>query len=174
MNQTYYITTPIYYTSGKPHVGHAYCSIMADTLARYHRFIGDDVYFLTGTDEHGQKVEENAAKLNMSPKEFVDSLDVEFKALWKKLNISYDSYIRTTDEHHHVAVQRISKSSTIKEISTKKTMKGIIVFLVKRIGQSISWQRGMFVRLRTACYLAERRELLFPGFKLCEATHGAY
>lgn len=109
MNQTYYITTPIYYTSGKPHVGHAYCSIMADTLARYHRFIGDDVYFLTGTDEHGQKVEENAAKLNLSPKEFVDSLDVEFKALWKKLNISYDSYIRTTDEHHHVAVQRIFK-----------------------------------------------------------------
>lgn len=107
MDKTYYITTPIYYTSGKPHVGHAYCSIMADTLARFHRLIGDDVFFLTGTDEHGQKVEENAKKQGLSPQAFVDSLDIDFKALWNKLNISYDAYIRTTDEQHRLAVQRI-------------------------------------------------------------------
>ena len=107
MSKTYYVTTPIYYTSGNPHVGHAYCSIMADTLARFHRLLGEDVFFLTGTDEHGQKVEENAAKAGLTPKQYVDLLDIAFKALWAKLNISYDGYIRTTDPLHQAAVQKI-------------------------------------------------------------------
>ena len=107
MSITYYLTTPIYYTSGSPHVGHAYCSIMADTLARFHRLIGDEVFFLTGTDEHGQKVEEKAQESGKSPQDYVDTIDLEFKALWKKLGISYDAYIRTTDQKHKLAVQKI-------------------------------------------------------------------
>ncbi|NLN84199.1 MAG: methionine--tRNA ligase [Firmicutes bacterium] len=107
MSKTYYLTTPIYYTSGSPHVGHAYCSIMADTLARFHRLIGDEVFFLTGTDEHGQKVEEKAQESGKSPQDYVDTIDLEFKALWKKLGISYDAYIRTTDQKHKLAVQKI-------------------------------------------------------------------
>lgn len=106
-NKKFYVTTPIYYTSGSPHLGHAYCTIAADVTARYQRLQGKDVMFLTGTDEHGQKVETNAAKAGASPKEFVDGLVAEFKHLWQVLDISYDRYIRTTDEHHKKAVQKI-------------------------------------------------------------------
>lgn len=100
----YYITTPLYYVNDKPHIGHAYTTIAADVIARYKRMKGLKVFFLTGTDEHGQKVEGAARNAGKSPKEFVDFLVPEFKKLWELLNIKYDYFIRTTDPEHEKAV----------------------------------------------------------------------
>jgi methionyl-tRNA synthetase len=105
VSKKFYVTTPIYYVNDIPHIGHAYTTIAADILARYHRLIGHEVFFLTGTDEHGQKVEKAAADKGRSPKEHADILVVNFKTLWKKLNITYDNFIRTTDVNHVKTVQ---------------------------------------------------------------------
>ena len=108
--KTFYITTPIYYPSGKPHIGHSYCTVASDAIARYKRLQGYDVMFLTGTDEHGQKIEINAEKAGVSPKEYVDHIVAGFQDLWKLLNISNDRFIRTTDDYHVKAVQKIFKA----------------------------------------------------------------
>ena len=105
--KTFYITTPIYYPSGKAHIGHSYCTVATDAIARYKRMQGYDVMFLTGTDEHGQKIELNAAKAGVTPKEYVDEIVAGFQELWKLLNISNDRFIRTTDDYHVKAVQKI-------------------------------------------------------------------
>lgn len=105
--EKFYITTPIYYLSGEPHLGTCSTSVYADALARWNRMLGKDVFFLTGSDEHGQKVADRAQKQGLSPKEFCDKLDVKFKDLWKKLYISYDKYVRTTDDYHVKTVQKI-------------------------------------------------------------------
>lgn len=109
MNNKFYITTPIYYLSGKPHLGTCSTTVYADALARYNRLKGKDVMFLTGSDEHGQKVADRAEKQGKTPKQFCDELDVQFKELWSMLNISYDKYIRTTDKYHEETVQKIFK-----------------------------------------------------------------
>ncbi len=106
-NEKYYITTPIYYLSGTPHLGTCSTTVYADSLARFNRLLGKDVFFLTGSDEHGQKVAERAEKQGLTPKEFCDALDVKFKELWKMLGISYDKYVRTTDNYHIETVQKI-------------------------------------------------------------------
>lgn len=97
---SFYVTTPIYYPSGDPHIGHAYTTILGDVLARYHRSAGSDVLFLTGTDEHGQKMQEAAAKKGMEPQELCDHMAERFKAAWTELGISYDRFIRTTEPEH--------------------------------------------------------------------------
>lgn len=107
MKKAFYITTPIYYPSAKLHIGHAYCTTLCDILARYHRLKKEDTFFLTGSDEHGMKIEKNALANNKTPKEFVDEIVVSFKQLWKALDISNDDYIRTTDERHVKTVQKI-------------------------------------------------------------------
>ncbi len=104
---TFYITTPIYYVNDEPHIGHAYTTIMADVLSRFHRLAGDDVLFLTGTDEHGQKVDEAAKKRNLSPQAHADEMVVRFQALWEVLNISHDDFIRTTEARHKRVVSDI-------------------------------------------------------------------
>ena len=108
----FYITTPIYYPSDKLHIGHTYCTVATDTIARYHRLRGEDVMFLTGTDEHGQKTEDKAKEAGVTPKEFVDRI-VEgprgVKDLWKLMNVSNDRFIRTTDDYHVSAIQKIFK-----------------------------------------------------------------
>ena len=106
MSRTFYITTPIYYVNDVPHIGHAYTTIAADVLARYHRLAGRDVLFLTGLDEHGQKVQQAAAKAGVDPQAHCDRLAPEFQNLWKKLNISNDAFIRTTDAKHKEVVQQ--------------------------------------------------------------------
>jgi len=105
----FYITTPIYYVNAKPHIGHSYTSIAADCLARYNRQrLGkDNVWFLTGTDEHGQKIQKAADEAKLSPQEFVDKIVPQFKALWRALDISYDDFIRTTEERHIKFVQKV-------------------------------------------------------------------
>lgn len=105
MSKRFYVTTPIYYVNDIPHIGHAYTTIAADILARYNRLIGNEVFFLTGTDEHGQKVEKAAREKNRTPKEHADLLVENFKGLWKKLDISNDGFIRTTDSDHIKTVQ---------------------------------------------------------------------
>ena len=122
--QKYYITTPIYYPSGKAHLGHSYSTVAADVMARYKRLQGYDVMFLTGTDEHGQKIEINAAKAGVSPKEYVDKIVADFKELWKLLGISNDRFIRTTDDYHEKAVQKIFKTLYDKGEIYKGTYKG--------------------------------------------------
>ena len=101
-----YITTPIYYVNGEAHIGHAYTTFIADTMARYERLKGNDTFFLTGTDEHGQKIEESAQKNNKPTQEFADEISKTFKTLWDEFEISYDKFIRTTDEEHKKGVQK--------------------------------------------------------------------
>ena len=102
----FYITTPIYYVNAEPHVGHIYTTIAADVIARWHRLQGEDVFFLTGTDEHGQKIQEIAEKNKVKPKEFVDKISEKFKVLFKTYNISNDFFIRTTDKKHEESVKK--------------------------------------------------------------------
>ena len=103
----FYITTPIYYVNGEPHIGHAYSTILADVLSRYHRLFGDDVFFSTGTDEHGLKVKEAAEKRGVPPKKHCDEMVVRFIDLWKKLGISYSRFIRTTERRHQFVVKSL-------------------------------------------------------------------
>ncbi|MEI8217228.1 MAG: methionine--tRNA ligase [Eubacteriales bacterium] len=105
--KTYYITTPIYYPSSNLHIGHTYCTVMADAMARFKRITGYDVMFLTGTDEHGQKIQKVALEKGITPKEHVDEIVLGIKALWKSMEISYDDFIRTTEERHIKRVQAI-------------------------------------------------------------------
>ncbi len=107
MNKNYYITTPIYYPSAKPHMGHAYSSIIADFFARFKKIDGFSVYFLTGTDEHGLKIQRSAEKLNKDPKSFCDEISKTFEDLTKTLNLSNTDFIRTTEERHKVSVQNL-------------------------------------------------------------------
>ena len=104
---TYYITTPIYYPSAKLHIGHTYCTVMADAMARFKRLSGYDVRFLTGTDEHGQKIEKCAEEAGCTPIEYVDSIVETILRLWDKMEISYDDFIRTTEPRHMKGVQDI-------------------------------------------------------------------
>ena len=104
---TYYITTPIYYPSSNLHIGHTYCTVMADAMARFKRLSGYDVRFLTGTDEHGQKIQTIAEKEGMKPQEYVDKVVAGIKDLWKTMEISYDDFIRTTEPRHVKRVQQL-------------------------------------------------------------------
>ena len=107
MSDTFYVTTPIYYVNDKPHIGHAYTTILADVLARYHRLTATSTYFLTGTDEHGQKVQRAAEKAGMSAQEQADRTVVRFQELWERLEITHDDFIRTTEDRHKTVVQAI-------------------------------------------------------------------
>ena len=107
MSKKFYITTPIYYVNARPHIGHAYTTIACDTVARRHRMLGDDTYFLTGTDEHGQKIERAAQAAGKTPQQFTDEVSGEFRALWERMGLTYDDFIRTTAERHKKGVQAL-------------------------------------------------------------------
>ncbi len=107
MTKKFYITTPIYYVNARPHIGHTYTTIACDTLARRHRMLGDDTYFLTGTDEHGQKIERAAAAAGKTPQQFADEVSGEFRALWKRMGLTNDDFIRTTEDRHKKSVQAL-------------------------------------------------------------------
>ncbi len=122
--EKFYITTPIYYPSGNPHIGHCYTTVACDSIARYRRLQGKEVMFLTGTDEHGLKIEQKAAEEGVTPKQYVDKVVEKFKSLWQYMNISYDRYIRTTDDYHVEAVQKIFKELYDKGYIYKGEYKG--------------------------------------------------
>ena len=109
MTKKFYITTPIYYVNAHPHIGHAYTTIACDTIAHRHRMLGDDTWFLTGTDEHGQKIERAAQAAGKTPQQFTDEVSAEFRALWDRMGLSYDDYIRTTSPRHKQGVQALWK-----------------------------------------------------------------
>ena len=107
MPKTFFITTAIDYTNSPPHIGHAYEKVLADVIARYHRLKGDKVFFLTGADQHGQKVQQSAAKAGVPPNEFVKGITQKFVDLWKQLDVKYDEWAETTSERHKKVVQGI-------------------------------------------------------------------
>ncbi|MGA9508898.1 MAG: methionine--tRNA ligase [Candidatus Sulfotelmatobacter sp.] len=107
MSKKFYITTPIYYVNARPHIGHAYTTITCDTIARRHRLLGDDTFFLTGTDEHGQKIERAAQAAGKTPQQYADEISAEFRRLWKRMGISNDDFIRTTENRHKKRVQEL-------------------------------------------------------------------
>ena len=107
MSKKFYITTPIYYVNARPHIGHAYTTITCDTIARRHRMLGDDTWFLTGTDEHGQKIERAAQAAGKTPQQFADEVSAEFRALWKHMGLTPDDFIRTTSARHQQGVQAL-------------------------------------------------------------------
>ena len=121
----YYLTTAIAYTSGRPHIGNTYEIILSDAIARYKRAQGYDVFFQTGTDEHGQKIEEKAAAQNVTPKEFVDNVAGKIKDNWDLMNTSYDKFIRTTDADHELQVQKIFKKLYEQGDIYKSTYEGL-------------------------------------------------
>ena len=105
--EPFFITMPIYYVNARPHIGHAYTTIVCDSIARRQRMLGKDVLFLTGTDEHGQKIERSASAAGTTPQKFADQVASEFRALWDRMGITYDDYIRTTEPRHTQAVQKL-------------------------------------------------------------------
>jgi methionyl-tRNA synthetase len=107
MTKKFYITTPIYYVNARPHIGHAYTTIACDTIARRHRMLGDDTWFLTGTDEHGQKIERAAQAAGKTPQQFTDEVSAEFRALWDRMGLTHDDFIRTTSQRHQKGVQAL-------------------------------------------------------------------
>ncbi|HNV25010.1 MAG TPA: class I tRNA ligase family protein, partial [Nitrospira sp.] len=121
---TFYITTPIYYVNDVPHIGHAYTTVAADVLARYWRLRGRDVFFLTGLDEHGQKVQQAAAKAGIDPQAHCDRLAPQFTNLWQRLNISHNAFIRTTDKPHQTVVQRYLQQLFDKQLIYKADYTG--------------------------------------------------
>src|SRR5258708_14592400 len=107
MTRKFYITTPIYYVNARPHIGHAYTTIACDTIARRQRLLGADTFFLTGTDEHGQKIERAAQAAGKTPQQYADEISAEFRQLWKRMGISNDDFIRTTEQRHKKRVQEL-------------------------------------------------------------------
>ena len=143
MNKNFYITTPIYYPSGKPHMGHAYSSIIADIFARFKRLEGYNVLFLTGTDEHGQKIQKEAEKNKKDPQTFCDEISETFKSLTKTLNLTNNDFIRTTEPRHSNSVNeiwnRLVKSGDIYLISIAAG----ILYLMKLIMKKMKLKRKM-------------------------------
>jgi len=123
--KTFYITTPIYYPSAKLHIGHAYCTTIADAIARFHRLAGEEVFFLTGSDEHGQKIQQKAEEAGITPIEYTDKIVAGFQNLWKKLDISNDDFIRTTEKRHEKVVQEIFRRIYEKGDIYKGSYKGL-------------------------------------------------
>lgn len=154
----FYMTTAIAYTSGKPHIGNTYEIILADAIARYKRAEGYDVYFQTGTDEHGQKIQEKAEAAGISPKEFVDQVSGEVKRIWDLVNSSYDNFVRTTDEDHEKCVKKILKSFMIRVTFIRDHMRECIVHLVSLSGQIPACRRQM-PGLWTGSAACQRRSL---------------
>ena len=140
MSKKFYITTPIYYVNARPHIGHAYTTIACDTIARRQRMLGFDTYFLTGTDEHGQKIERAAQAAGKTPQQLTDEVSAEFRALWDRMGITYDEFIRTTSDRHKLGVQalwrRIRDNGYIYKGSTAASIACLTSFMWTRSGRA--------------------------------------
>ena len=141
-DKKFYITTPIYYVNDVPHIGHAYTTIAADVAARFKRLEGYEVFFLTGTDEHGQKVQQAAQDLKVAPQQHVDKLHQRFKELWVKLNISNSDFIRTTEERHKVLVCNILQPFLIKMRFIATVMKAGIAHHARGFGRKKIYRKA--------------------------------
>ena len=150
MSSTFYVTTPIYYVNDKPHIGHAYTTVLADVLARYHRAAGHDVWFLTGTDEHGQKVQKAAEKNGMTPIEQCNSTVVRFQELWKRLGITNDDFIRTTEERHKKIVRAILQDLYDRDLIYKAEYKGTTASPANASSPRRTWSTASSARTASA------------------------
>lgn len=145
--QSFYITTPIYYPSGKLHIGSAYTTIACDVLARYKRLMGYDVFYLTGLDEHGQKIQQKAEEAGISPQAYVDGMAVGVKELWKLLDISYDKFIRTTDDYHEKVVADVFERLLAKMISTWVNIQAGTLYLMRNSLPKASWLKSSVMKM---------------------------
>ncbi len=127
----FYVTTPIYYVNDVPHIGHAYTTVTADAVARWHRLLGDDVYFLTGTDEHGLKVARAADEAGRTPQEHADATSARFRETWDLLGISYDDFIRTTEPRHHDAVQTVPAAGLRQRVDREGHLRRLLLRRVR-------------------------------------------
>ena len=170
----FYITTPIYYPSDKLHIGHTYCTVATDAMARYKRLTGCEVMFLTGTDEHGQKIEDKAKEAGVTPKEYVDRI-VEGERgvldLWKLMNISNDRFIRTTDDYHVSAIQKIFKKMYEKGDIYKGKYVGQILQALRVLLDREPAGGRQVPRLRPGCRWTRRRR---PTSSACPSTPTGY
>ena len=141
--QPFYITTPIYYPSGKLHIGSAYTTIACDVLARYKRLMGYDVFYLTGLDEHGQKIQQKAEEAGISPQAYVDGMAVGVKELWKLLDISYDKFIRTTDDYHEKVVADVFEKLLAQDVNIQVG----ILYLMRNSLLKASWLKSSVTKL---------------------------
>ncbi len=136
MNKKFYITTPIYYVNARPHIGHAYTTIACDTIARRQRMLGADTFFLTGTDEHGQKIERAAQAAGKTPQQLTDEVSAQFRALWNRMGITYDDYIRTTSERHKSGCR-----NSFGEFATTATSTKVLTPASIACSMSSTWMR---------------------------------
>ena len=171
MKEKFFITTPIYYPSERLHIGHTYCTVATDAMARYKRLRGYDVMFLTGTDEHGQKIEDKAKAAGITPKQYVDNIVVGEKGvldLWKLMNISYDRFIRTTDDYHVAAIQKIFKKMYENGDIYKGTYKGMYCTPCESFWTESQLKDGKCPDCGRACKPAEEEAYFFRLSKYAE------
>ncbi len=178
----FYVTTPIYYVNDEPHIGHAYTTILADVISRFHRALGDETYFLTGTDEHGQKVQQAAEKRGVSPQQHVDEYVVRFQEKWDALNIQYDQFIRTTQDNHKSVVSHLLQKLWDKGLIYKDTYEGWYSvaeerFLtdkeyeegewrdVKRLSESNYWFKMSAYQEDLITYIHDNPDFIQPTFR---------
>ena len=159
----YYITTAIAYTSGKPHIGNSYEIVLADSIARFKRKDGYDVFFQTGTDEHGQKIELKAQECGVTPKEYVDNIAGMIKKLWNLMDTSYDNFIRTTDEPHEKQVQKIFK----KLYDQGDIYKGVVLHALRIFLDGIPVGRREMPGLWAGSQTGKGRGVFFQNEQIC-------
>ena len=170
----YYITTAIAYASGKPHIGNTYEIVLADAIARYKRQQGYDVFFQTGTDEHGIKIEEKAKAAGITPKQFVDNAYNEIRRIWDLMNTSYDRFIRTTDEDHERQVQKIFKKLYDKGDIYKGSYEGMYCTPCESFWTSVTACGREVSRLRAPCAACQRGGVFLQDEQVCSEAHTVY
>ena len=170
--KTFYITTPLYYSSGKLHLGHCYTTVICDSVARFKRMEGRDVFFLTGTDEHGQNIARRAAEKGMQPKEYVDALYADIKKLWELMDISYDKFIRTTDDYHEKTVQKNFHASVRKGRHLQGGVRGLVLFALRVLLDGGSACRRQVPRLSPRGGESKGGKLFLPPVKVRRQNFG--
>lgn len=160
------MTTAIAYTSGKPHIGNTYEIVLADSIARFKRQMGYDVFFQTGTDEHGMKIEEKAKAAGITPKQFVDNVSTEIKRIWDLMNTSYDKFIRTTDVDHEKQVQKIFKKLYVRVTFIRENTRVCIVLLASH---SLLYHSLLMENVLTVAESAslQRKKLISSNEQIC-------
>ena len=174
MKPTFYVTTPIYYVNDVPHIGHAYTTVAADVLARYKRLMGFDVYFLTGSDEHGQKVEKAATTAGETPLELADRVVKRFQALWERLGISHNDFIRTTQERHKKGVAHIFKDILDEGRHLPGGIRGLVLHPLRDLLDRDPADRGALPRLQPPGGKAQGGILFLPHEQVPGAAAGPH
>ena len=170
----FYITTPIYYPSDNLHIGHSYCSTAADTMARFKKQTGYDVFFLTGTDEHGQKIERKAKEAGVTPKKYVDHIVAGIKDLWKLMDIDYSDFIRTTDERHVKSVQKIFRKLYDQGDIYKSEYEGWYCTPCESFWTELQLKDGCCPDCGRPVEKTRRGKLFLPPFQISGLAHRLY